>query len=294
MEPSSTVIMIVRIAHLIPAGVRKGLFKAASRLFYYVSTKHRMITLFNLKCAFPDKDLRELEAIAKGVYRNLGIVAAEFFDLPYLNSKNIRDIVEVEGLENYQRARAKNKGILTFGGHFGNWELIAVAFSLYVRPIMVIYRPLDNPVLDELVKYVRSSTGNIPLASAHAMRPMIRHLKKNDMIGLLIDQNVAWQEGVFVDYFGRSACTTDGLALLAMHTEAAVLPSYLVRMESGRYRLVFEEELQLVRTGDRSSDARINTQMMTKKIEDIVRRYPDQWLWIHQRWKTKACQARWQ
>jgi Kdo2-lipid IVA lauroyltransferase/acyltransferase len=294
MEPSSTVIMIVRIAHLIPAAVRKGMFKAVCRLFYYISAKHRMITLFNLKCAFPDKDLRELEAIAKGVYRNLGIVVAEFFDLPYLNSQNIRDIVEVEGLENYQRALAKNKGILTFGGHFSNWELSAVAFSLYARPIVVIYRPLDSPILDALVKYVRSSTGNIPLATAHAMRPMIRHLKKNDMIGLLVDQNVAWQEGVFVDYFGRPACTTDGLALLAMHTEAAVLPSYLVRMESGRYRLVFEEELQLVRTGDRNSDARINTQMITKKVEDVVRRYPDQWLWIHQRWKTKACQARWQ
>jgi len=250
-----------------------------------------MITLYNLKCAFPDKRLQEWEAIAKGVYSNLAIVAAEFFDIPYLNRQNIKNLVEIEGLEHYQRAAEKNKGILTFGAHFGNWELSAVAFSLYVKPIVVIYRPLDSPILDELVRYVRSSTGNMPLATAHAMRPMIRHLRKNETIGLLVDQNVAWQEGVFVDYFGRLACTTEGVALLAQHTGSAVLPSYLVRLEDGRYRLVFEEEMELVSTGDRSADAKTNTQMLTKKIEEIVRRYPDQWLWIHQRWKTKACQV---
>jgi Kdo2-lipid IVA lauroyltransferase/acyltransferase len=292
MERSSTVYMILKIFHLIPTGARKSVFEALFGLFYYISAKHRMITLYNLKCAFPDMDLKELKVIAKGAYRNLAIVAAEFFDIPYLDSENIKSMVEIEGLEHYQRACEKNKGVLTFGAHFGNWELGAVAVSLYIKPMVVIYRPLDSPILDELVKYVRSSTGNIPLATAHAMRPMIRSLRKNEMIGLLVDQNVAWQEGVFVDFFGRPACTTDGLALLARHTESAVIPSYLLRLDNGRYRLVFEKELELVHTGDRSSDAKINTQMITKKIEDVIRRYPDQWLWLHQRWKTKTCQAR--
>ena len=122
------------------------------------------------------------------------------------------------------------------------------------------------------------------------MRTMLRTLKQNGILGILIDQNVDWYEGVFVDYFGRPACTTDGLALLAMHTEAPVLPAYMVRLPGGRYRLVFGPEVEVTRTGDRNADVLANTQRFTKVIEQIVRRYPDQWLWIHQRWKTQKCQ----
>ena len=123
------------------------------------------------------------------------------------------------------------------------------------------------------------------------MRPMLRALKQNGILGILIDQNVDWYEGVFVDYFGRPACTTDGLALLALHTEAPVLPGYMVRLPDGRYRLVFGPEVEVIRTGDRDADILANTQRFTKVIEQIVRRYPDQWLWVHQRWKTQPCQV---
>jgi Kdo2-lipid IVA lauroyltransferase/acyltransferase len=291
MDRATTVKMIIGTFRLIPRKLRIALFTACFRLFYHISTKHRMITLHNLRCAFPEKDMKELVEIAKGAYRNVGVIAGEFFDIPYLTKENIGELVEFEGLENCTGAYGKKKGVLFLGAHFGNWELSAAAYSLYVGPAIVLYRPLDNPFLEELVRYVRTSTGNVLLPMTRAMRPMIRAFQNNETVGLMIDQNYAWQEGVFVDFFGRPACTTNGPALLAMHTDAAVIPAYLVRLPDGRHRLVIEEEFTLVRTGNRIEDAIANTQLFTKKFEEIVRRYPDHWLWLHQRWKTKKWQA---
>lgn len=178
-----------------------------------------------------------------------------------------------------------------FGAHFGNWELAAIAISLFLKPVAVIYRHLDNSILDDLVLQVRSATGNSPIPKERAMRQMLRSLKRNEILGILIDQNVAWQEGVFVDFFGRPACTTNGLALLALHTEAPVVPAYIVRLANGKYRMIIQEEVQVIRTGNEDEEILINTQNFTRVIEDTVRMYPDQWLWIHQRWKTKPWQA---
>ena len=276
----------------IPAPLRKALFTGCFRLFYHLVPRQRLIAAYNLRRAFPEKKDDQIVAIAKGAYRNLGIVAAEFFSLPRLTKDNIGKLVEVEGLENCTQALAKGRGVLMFGSHFGNWELEAVAASLLIKPLVVIYRPLDSAVLDALVLRVRSATGNPPLAKDRAMRSMLRSLKHNEMLGILIDQNVAWYEGVFVDYFGRPACTTDGLALLALHTGAPVLPAYMARRPDGRYRFVIGPEVEIINTGDREADVLANTQRFTKIIEETVRLYPDQWLWVHQRWKTQRCQAR--
>jgi len=276
---------------VIPTPLRRALFIGLSRLFYLLIPRQRLIATHNLRRAFPEKSEGEILRIVRGVYRNMGIVAAEFFDIPRLTKENIAAQVETEGLENCWKALEKGQGLLLFSAHFGNWELEAAAAALLIKPAVVIYRPLDSPLLDHLVLRVRSATGNIPLAKEHAMRPMLRALKQNGILGILIDQNVDWYEGVFVDYFGRPACTTDGLALLALHTEAPVLPAYMVRLPDGRYRLVFGPEVEVIRTGDRDADILANTQRFTKVIEQIVRRYPDQWLWVHQRWKTQPCQV---
>lgn len=195
-------------------------------------------------------------------------------------------------MDHCREALKRNRGLLMFGAHFGNWELEAVAFAHLMQPVVVIYRPLDSNLLDNLVLRVRSSGGNIPLAKDKAMRSMLRHLKNNDVLGILIDQNVASYEGVFVDFFGRPACTTDGLALLALHTKAPVLPGYMVRLADGKYRLIIGEEVTIVQTGDRDADIAVNTQNFTRIIENMIRQYPDQWLWVHQRWKTKPWQKR--
>jgi KDO2-lipid IV(A) lauroyltransferase len=291
MKRSGLTDIILRCFSAIPRESRRALFIGMFRLFYYLSARQRFITIHNLRRAFPEKSADEIITIARGVYRTLGIVAADFFDIPSLTKENVGDLVEVEGLEYLKKALEKDKGVLIFGAHFGNWELGAAAMPIMLKPLAVIYRPLDNSILDNLVLQVRSSTGNTPVRKDRAMLQMLRSLKRNDILGILIDQNVAWYEGVFVDFFGRPACTTNGLALLALRTKAPVIPAYVVRLESGKYRLVIKEEMQVVRTGGDDVDILINTQNFTRVIEDTVRNYPDQWLWIHQRWKTKPWQV---
>jgi KDO2-lipid IV(A) lauroyltransferase len=278
--------VILGVFGAIPRNVRRKICIALFMLFYHVSPRRRLIAIHNLKRAFPERNMNEIIEIAKGVYRNMAIVAADFSDIPKLSADNFRELVEVEGLEHCRKALEKNKGVLLFGAHFGNWELGAIVLSLTVKPSVFIYRILDNPMLENLVTWARSCTGNIPLAKDFAMRSMLRHLKNNDILGILIDQNVSVAEGVFVDFFGRPACTTTGLALLALHTGAPVLPGHAVRLADGRYRVTFGEEVELVRTGDREQDVLVNTQNFTRIIEDTVRQYPDQWFWVHQRWKT--------
>ena len=276
---------------VIPSPLRRAMFIGAFRLFYHLVPRQRLIALHNLRRAFPEKSDGENLRIVQNVYRNMGIMASEFFDIPRLTKENIAAQVEGEGLENCEKALAKGRGVLMFSAHFSNWELEAAAAALLIKPAVVIYRTLDSALLERLVLRVRSATGNVLLPKENAMRALLRTLKQNGIVGILIDQNMAWYEGVFVDYFGRPACTTDGLALLALHTEAPVLPAYIVRLPDGRYRLVIGPEVEVTRTGERDADVLANTQRFTKVIEQIVRRYPDQWLWIHQRWKTQSCQV---
>lgn len=276
----------------IPTPLRKALFTGLFLLFYHLVPRQRLIAAHNLRRAFPEKSDDEILRIVRGVYRNMGIMAAEFFDIPLLTKENIGELVDAEGLNHCLKALDKGRGVLIFTAHFGNWELVAAAGALLIKPGIVIYRTLDSAFLDHLVRRVRSATGNILLPKEHAMRAMLRSLKRNEIVGILIDQNMAWYEGVFVEYFGRPACTTNGLALLALHTGAPVLPGFIARLSDGRYRFVIGPEVEVARTGNRDADILVNTQRFTKVIEEVVRQYPDQWFWVHQRWKTQKCQVR--
>jgi KDO2-lipid IV(A) lauroyltransferase len=279
--------MILACFHLVPLSWRIRVFCFLSLAYYHLSSRRRLTALLNLKNAFPEKKMEEIIPIAKGVYRNMAIVAAEFFDIPWLTKERIPEKIAVEGFENCVEALAKQRGLLMITAHFGNWELMASAFAVLFKPLVVLYRPMDNRLLDRIVLAVRSSTGNRPLRKKKAMRPMLRTLKSNGMVGLLIDQNWAWQEGVFVDFFGRPACTSDGVARLAMHMQTPVLPTFMIRQPGGKYRLVIGKSLELVDTGDEERDIFLNTQNYTRIIEDMIRKYPDHWFWVHQRWKIQ-------
>lgn len=292
MNPEFAASLILRVFSAIPLTIRKGFFLGLARLFYLAVPRQRLIALYNLTRAFPEKSPTEIRRIARGVYRNMGLVAAELFDTPRLTRENIHERVSVEGMDHCLRALEKGKGVLFYTAHFGNWELSATAFALLVKPLIALYRPLDSPVLDAVVRRIREAAGNKTLPKERAMRPMLRALKENGILGVLIDQNVAWYEGVFVPFFGRPACTTDGLALLALHTGAPVVPGFLIREPDGRYRLEIHPEIETIPSGDRQRDVLSHTRRYTAVLEAVIRRHPDQWLWVHHRWKTQRCQIK--
>ncbi|KUG21623.1 lipid a biosynthesis lauroyl acyltransferase [hydrocarbon metagenome] len=290
VQPTTTTKIMLFVGHRIPLFVRKGVFIRLFMLFYHVGTKNRLITLHNLMRSFPEKDLKEIIKIAKGVYRHFATVAAEFFDMPYVTKETIHKWAEVEGLENYKAAIAKGKGILSIVAHFGNWEILPFGVPIYARTINIVYRPLDNPVIDNMVEYVRTMMGNTLIPKGGSGKRILELLKENQIVGLLSDQNVDLQEGVFVDFFGRPACTGKGLAVMAMRSGAPVIALFPARQKSGKYKAVITPAIEAVSTGDYQADILTNTQRFTKVIEDIVREYPEQWFWFHQRWKTKPYQ----
>jgi len=284
--------LFLSVINLIPLKWRISLFEGLSGLIYALDDRHRRIALRGLTLAFPEKDLKERNAIARSAFRNLARVAAEFFSLPCLNEKNFTRYITFEGLENFQKAYEKEKGILILTAHFGNWEWMAALFPLQSHhPVHVVVRPLDSRFLDSMVEQLRMRTGNQAIPKQKAMGQILRLLKAGEIVGILLDQNMAWQEGVFVDFFGEKACTNTGMALLALKTGTPVLPAFNIRQKDGRYRVVIEPEIPLVRTGDKERDVMENTQRFTQIIERYVRNYPDQWLWLHQRWKTRPWQA---
>jgi KDO2-lipid IV(A) lauroyltransferase len=293
VEKTRTTSIILFCFQCVPLPIRKLFFKFLLILFYHASAKHRLIALHNLHCAFPEKDMGELIRIAKGVYRNLAITAAEFFSMPSITRENLHEWVEMEGQEHFEAGIAQGKGLLTIIAHFGNWELMPVTIPLFLRfpkPSYIVYRPLDSPILDNMIEHVRTINGNEMIAKGGSGRSIIRLLKENHGIAILSDQNVAAREGVFVDFFGRPACTGVGLAVLALRSGAPVLPMFMVRQKSGKYKFILKPLVEISQTGDYERDLLENTQRFTKVVEDVVREYPDQWFWIHQRWKTTKWQ----
>jgi KDO2-lipid IV(A) lauroyltransferase len=290
VEPTKKTKKILFAFRCIPLGVRKLLFTTLFSLFYYLSPKSRLIVLHNLQRSFPEKNTKEIIRIAKGVYRHFAIVAAEFFDMPHITKENINEWVDVEGLEHYEAAIAKGKGVLSLVAHFGNWELLPIGVPMYAKPMHIVYRPLDSPVFDNMVEYVRTMQGNFLIPKGGSGKKILELLKENQIIGILSDQNVAAYEGVFVDFFGRPACTGAGLAVMAMRSGAPVIPVFMARQKSGKYKVILKPAVEITRTSDYNADLVVNTQRFTKIVEEIVREYPEQWFWFHQRWKTKLWQ----
>ncbi len=274
MEKTRTTTFIIALFRLIPLGVRRILFKSMAVLFYYSSPKQRLIAMHNLMRAFPEKPLPELVGIAKRAYRSIGILAAEFFEIPYITKENIDKYVVFDGLEHVQTALAKGKGLLSVISHFGNWEMMPAAFPIAVGPTNIVYRPLDSPILENLTSWVRTAGGNDLIAKDGAVLRIARLLARKKIIGILIDQNMAVREGTFVNFFGRPACTTMSLAFLALKTGAPVLPAFMVRMQDGRYRFLILPEVEIVQTGDMNRDIITNTQKFNDIVEGIVRKYP--------------------
>jgi len=254
---------------------------------YLLHGKLRRVGKRNLELAFPEKSRKERAKILRGVFTSLGRQLAEVCLYRRYTRQNVSKIVVYEGFENYERALARGKGLLFLTAHLGAWELSAFAHSLYGYPLGVLMRPLDNPYLDRLVRSYRTLHGNKAVDKDFA-RGLIAAMRKGEAVGVLMDTNMISSQGVFVDFFGIQACTASGIARVALRTDAAVVPGFTIWDPMlKKYRLRFDPAAKLIRTGDTEADVVANTALFTKIIEDYVRRYPDQWLWVHRRWKTR-------
>lgn len=258
------------------------------RIFYWTTPRLRRVADQNLRMALPDLSDAERASICVGVYHSLGRLLAECAQFPRLTTANVAEVVSYEGLENYQASVAKGRGVLFLTAHLGAWELGAFAHALYGYPLRVLYRPLDNPWLNRLVNSYRMLSGNTLINKNESAREILAALARNATVGILADQNTLPEEGVFVDFFGIAASTTAGIAKIALRTGAAVVPAFcLWDSHSKKFRIRFHAPLSFEQTGDSQRDIRSATQQMTGIIEDYVRKFPDQWLWIHRRWKTR-------
>jgi Kdo2-lipid IVA lauroyltransferase/acyltransferase len=242
----------------------------------------------NLEMVFPEKSLNERRRILLGVFTSLGRQLAELCQFPRYTAENIDDVVVYDGLENYERAYARGKGVLFLTAHFGGWELSAFAHSLHGHWLHVVMRPMDNPYLDRLLQSYRTMHGNKVVPKDDFVRGLLAAMRAGETVGILMDTNMTPPQGVFVDFFGIPACTASGLARMALRTDAAVVPGFTIWDEAlGKYRLRFDPAIELVRTGDLEADIVANTQKFNNVIEEYVRQYPEQWLWVHRRWKTR-------
>jgi KDO2-lipid IV(A) lauroyltransferase len=224
----------------------------------------------------------DAEGIADGVFRSIARLLMTFAKLPAIDKENLSRWIRCEGMEHVEAGLAAGRGILFATAHLGNWELSAFAFALLVRPMYVVARPLDNPLIDALVERRRVLSGNRLIFKKDYARTILKALADNQAVGVLIDQNALPAEGVFVDFFGVPACAGTGFAKIAAHSGAAVVPGFALWSEEER-RFV----LRFYPRVDMSGDAALDTAVLQARLEAVIREYPDQWLWIHRRWKTR-------
>ena len=275
------------IVRRLPRPAALGLGRRLGRLWGALDRRHLEIAASNLRQAFPEWDEARVQHTARGVYAHFGAV---LFDLLWMEGRPIGELLalaDVEGVEHLKAARAAGRGVVCPTAHFGNWEFQGIASAPLVGPFTVVARRLDNPVLDRRLVSLRSSTGNVVVYKLKALAQILRALREGGRVGVVIDQNVQEQDGIFVRFFGRPACTTTVAAALALKTGSAIVPARCPLGADGRYRVVFGPPVEWTASGRRDEDVAALTQHLTSLIEGWVRERPEQWLWLHRRWKTQ-------
>jgi KDO2-lipid IV(A) lauroyltransferase len=257
-------------------------------LGFRLAGRQRRAGVRNLEMAMPHLSEAARDEILRGAFSTLGRLLVEVSHFPDLNKNNIAEHVVYEGLEHYENAVKRGKGVIFLTGHFGAWELSCFAHSLYGHPMKFVVRELDNARVGKLIESYRGLAGNTPIDKRHASRDILKALRNNETVGILVDQNTTRDEGVFADFFGIPAATTPAIATLALRTGAAVVPGFLIwDRKTRKHRLHFDEPMEMIITGDPTRDIQENTRACNAVLEGMIRQYPDQWLWIHRRWKTR-------
>jgi len=250
--------------------------------------RHLEIAVANLRASLPDWGENQLYATARGVYRHFGSIVFDILWLEGRSAETYTRLVEFEGQENFEKAVAAGKGVLYCTAHIGNWEVYAAGHAILHERVAVLARPLDNPVLDARMSAFRTAWGNTVIYKRKALSRVIRLLREGQSVAVLLDQNVQRDDGIFIEFFGRPAATTTMAAALALKTGCALLPAHAVLLPDGRYRMRYEPALE-VDPNPKLRDVEIArlTQLLAARTEAWIREHPEQWLWIHRRWKTQ-------
>jgi KDO2-lipid IV(A) lauroyltransferase len=279
---------VVKALGLLPRFVARAAAIGLAWVIYALHGRLRRVGMRNLELALPEMPVRQRRRIVRGVFTSLGRLLAEFCRFPRYTRGNISQIAVYEGFENYDAAHRRGKGVLFLTAHLGGWEVGSFAHSVHGHPLRIVVRALDNPYLDRLVERYRTLHGNSTFEKQDFARGLLAAMKGGETVGLLMDQNMTPPQGVFVDFFGVPACTASGMARVALRTDAAVVPAFTIWDPVLRkYRVHFAPALTLIRSDDNEKDVVANTALFTKVLEEYVRRYPEQWLWVHRRWKTR-------
>ena len=278
--------LVSAIVSVLPMRIVRRIGAGLGRIAYCLDRSRRRTALENLAAAFPSKRERERRGLARAMFAHFGSLLLELLKFANYTHEQMRNAVDVEGEERARQAYAQHRGVLFFTGHFGYWEIHAVAEPLVNRPISVLARALDNVRLNEMLERIRTSTGNSVIYRQGAVRRILRELAANHGVALLIDQHLHTPDAVYVDFFRRPAATTSALAALALRTGAPVIPVFALPLPRGRYRLVYEHPVDPPRA-DTPDAVRDFTQRCTDVLEMYVRRHPTLWLWMHRRWRDQ-------
>ena len=239
-----------------------------------------------LRRCLPEKSEAEVRQLERAIFRHFGLTAVEFLRAIRRPPRNVEAWVRVEGVEHWEAAKARGKGILGLSGHIGNWELMGAVTSQLGYDNYAVVKHLHNPKPDAFLWSARERLGVRQLSVRDSYRDCLRILRKGGRGVMILDQNMRADRGVFVDFFGRPACTTPGLAILAAQTQSPVLPAYMIRNPDGTHTLRFLPPIPP--PADRNRETILEaTQTYTRVLEDIIRRHPDQWIWFHRRWRTR-------
>jgi KDO2-lipid IV(A) lauroyltransferase len=276
-----TVRVLVR---LLPMSVVRRLGHGMGRVAYLLDATRRRTTLENLGHAFPGRSLREQRQLARAVFSHFGGLLLELIKFGTWPPARMLAAVETEGEDRVRQALQEARGVLVFTGHFGYWEMLALALPLRIAPIAVLARPLDNRQLDAMLEGLRTRTGNTVIPRRGAVRRILRELGAGHIVGILIDQHLHEADAVQVAFFQRPAATTSALAAIALRTGAPVLPVFALPLPKGRYRLIYEHPVQPP-LADTPDAVREFTQRCTDVLEMYVRRHPELWMWMHRRWR---------
>jgi len=280
--------VVVKAIGILPRPLARLVGYILAGAVYHLHPRLRRVGLRNLEIALPELPLKERLRIVRGVFRSLGRLLAEVCLFPKYSRDMVSRVAVYEGFENFDAAHRRGKGVLFLTAHLGAWEVGSFVHSVHGHPLRIVVRPFDNPHVNAMVERYRTLHGNQTFSKADFARGLLSAMKGGETVGLLMDQNMTPPQGVFVPFFGVQACTASGIARMALHTDAAVIPAFTIWDEVLRkYRVHFDPPLTLVRSDNAEADVVANTALFNNVLEQYVRKYPDQWLWVHRRWKTR-------